>query len=329
MKKSLLITLCLTLILSILCGCSKKDTSSDNSATSDVTASIGDTTEVDGVTLTSYKNIGVDWTSTSNSSLLEDALSEVTPNVKKITDRAVKNGDTANIDYTGYKNGIKFEGGEAQGYDLEIGSGSFIDGFEEGLIGVMPGETKNLNLTFPENYGSADLAGKAVVFKVKVNYIAEKEYSDEDKLTAKQTVFKSSLVNHVVENSKVAKLPEKSVDTYITKFRELYTQTAASYGYDSIDAYLTAVGQTKESFEEALKTNAELQVKTELVINAIAKKEDISLTTSEYDTAVKNYASTYSTTESEFVEANGKEYIETVLLQEKVATFLAQNSECK
>ena len=329
MKKALLITLCLTLVLSILYGCSKKDVSSDQSTTSDVTASISSTTEVDGVTLTSYKNIQVDWASTSNSALLEDALSEVTPNVKKITDRAVANGDTANIDYTGYKNGIKFEGGEAQGYDLAIGSHSFIDGFEEGLIGVMPGETKNLNLTFPENYGSADLAGQAVVFKVKVNYIAEKEYSDESKLTAKKNVFKNALVNHVVENSKVDKLPENSVDTYITKFREIYTQNAASYGYDSLDAYLKAAGQTTESFEKILKSNAEVQVKTELVINAIAKLEDISLTTSEYNTAVKNYASTYSTTESEFVKTNGKEYIETVLLQEKVSTFLAQNSECK
>lgn len=329
MKKALLITLCLTLILSILCGCSKKNASSDLSATSDVTASVDDTTKVDGVTLTSYKNIKVDWASTSNTALLEEALNEATPNVKKITDRAVENGDTANIDYTGYKNGIKFAGGEAQGYDLVIGSGSFIDGFENGLIGVMPGETKNLNLTFPENYGSADLAGKAVVFKVKVNYIADKEYSDEDKLTAKKSVFKSALVNHVVENSKVDKLPQKSVDTYITKFREIYTQNAASYGYDSLDAYLKAAGQTTESFEKILKSNAEAQVKTELVINAIAKKEDISLTTSEYDAAVKNYASTYSTTESEFVEANGKEYIETVLLQDKVSTFLAQNSECK
>ncbi len=320
MKKALSILLLFTLAFTLFCGCGKKGNDSSEVST---------TAKVDGIELAAYKNIQIDWASTSNSTLLENALGELEPTVKKITDRAIKKGDTANIDYTGYKNGIKFEGGEAKGYDLGIGSGSFIPGFEDGLVGVKPGETKNLNLTFPEDYGSTDLAGQAVVFKVKVNYIAEKEYSNEDKLSAKKSVFKNALINHVVENSKVDKLPEKSVDTYVTKFREIYTQNAASYGYDSLDSYLKAAGQTTESFEKILKSNAELQVKTELVTNAIAKLEDISLTTSEYNTAVKNYASTYSTTESQFVEANGKEYIETVLLQDKVATFLSENSECK
>ena len=323
MKKIIATFTCLLLLLSLLCGCGKKDTSS---TTNTQTAS---TTTVDGITLTAYKNVTVDWGSTSNSKLLNNALSEGEASVTKITDRAIKQGDTANIDYTGYKNGIKFEGGEAQGYDLEIGSGSFIDGFEEGLIGVMPGETKNLNLTFPENYSSADLAGQAVIFKVKVNYIAEKYNTDDQKLTAKQSVFKNALVNHVVENSKTGTLPQKDVASYTEKYRELYTQTATSYGFESLDAYIEAVGETKEGFEEILKSSAETQVKTELVINAIAKKEKIKVEESEYKTAIKNYASTYSTTEEEFVTANGEDYIRFVILQEKVGKFLTENSECK
>ena len=322
MKKIITIFTCLLLTLTLLCGCGKKDTSSTNTETAS-------TVEVDGVTLTAYKNVAIDWESTSNSQLLESALSEGESSVNKITDRAVKNGDTANIDYTGYKNGIKFEGGEAKGYDLTIGSNSFIDGFEEGLIGVMPGETKNLNLTFPESYHSADFAGQAVVFKVKVNYISEKAYTDEQKLTAKQSVFKKALINHVVENSKTDTLPKTEVAKYVEKYRELYSQSATANGFESLDAYITAVGETKEGFEKILKSSAETQVKTELVINAIAKEENIKVEESEYKESVKNYASTYSTTEEEFVSANGEDYIKFVILQEKVGKFLTENSECK
>ncbi len=320
MKKIITISTCLVLALAMLCGCGKKDTSSTSTES---------TTKVDGITLATYKNVIVDWESTSNSQLLENALSEVEASVTKITDRAVKEGDTANIDYTGYKNGIKFEGGEAQGYDLGIGSGSFIDGFEEGLIGVMPGETKNLNLTFPENYSSADLAGQAVVFKVKVNYISEKYYTDEQKLTAKQNAFQSALINHIVENSTTDKLPQTQVSTYTEKFRELYTQQATQYGFDTLDAYIEAVGQTKEGFEKILKESAETQVKSELIIKTIADLENIKVEDSEYNDAVKNYASTYSTTEEDFISANGEDFIKSIILQEKVGKFLTENSECK
>lgn len=320
MKKIITILTCLVLTLAMLCGCGKKDTSSTSTES---------TTKVDGITLTAHKNITVDWESTSNSQLLVNALAEM-----QITSRAVKEGDTANIDYTGYKNGIKFEGGEAKGYDLTIGSGSFIEGFEDGLIGVMPGETKNLNLTFPENYSSADLAGQAVVFKVKVNYITTStpnidDYTDEQKLTAKQSVFQSALVNHVVENSEADKLPQTQVATYTEKFRELYTQQASQYGYASLDAFIEASGQTKEDFENLLKESAETQVKTELVIKAIADLEDIKVEESEYKDSIKNYASTYSTTEEEFVSANGEDFIRSVILQQKVADFLSENSVCK
>lgn len=322
MKRIFTISTCLLLTLALLCGCGKKDTSSTSTETESAT-------KVDGVTLVSYKEVDIDWDSDANTQLLNNALSETEASVNKITDRAVKNGDTANIDYTGYKNGIKFEGGEAQGYDLEIGSGSFIDGFEEGLIGVMPGETKNLNLTFPENYQSTDLAGQAVVFKVKVNYIAEKYYTEENKLTAKQSVFQNALINHIVENSKVDNLPQTQVATYIEKYRELYTQQATQYSFESLDDYIEAVGETKESFEKILKTTAENQVKSELVISAIAKKEKIKVEDSEYKESVKNYASTYSTTEEEFISANGEDFIKSVILQEKVGKFLVENSVCK
>jgi len=96
-----------------------------------------------------------------------------------ITDRAVENGDVVNLDYEGKKDGVAFEGGTAKGYDLEIGSGLFIPGFEEKLVGVMPGETVDLDLTFPEGYDEPSLAGQPVVFTVTVNGIAESiSYAD-------------------------------------------------------------------------------------------------------------------------------------------------------
>ena len=100
--------------------------------------------------------------------------------VKIEKNEKVKKGDTANIDYVGKKDGVAFDGGTAQGYQLEIGSGTFIDGFEDGLVGVMPGETVDLNLTFPKEYPSEELAGKKVVFKVKVNEIKQKQSRELD-----------------------------------------------------------------------------------------------------------------------------------------------------
>lgn len=105
-------------------------------------------------------------------SYIEYMMAAAGGELEEITDRdVVENGDVANIDYVGKKDGVAFDGGTAEGYDLSIGSGSFIPGFEEGLVGVKKGETVDLNLTFPENYGAADLAGAEVVFTVTVNGI--------------------------------------------------------------------------------------------------------------------------------------------------------------
>ena len=130
------------------------------------------------VELADYKNIKVDTTSDECKKVYDSVVAadveDLDLYVQK-TEGKVAKGDTANIDYGGKKDGVAFEGGTAKGHDLEIGSNSFIDGFEEGLIGVEIGSTVDLNLTFPENYQSTDLAGKDVVFTVKVNYVKTKE----------------------------------------------------------------------------------------------------------------------------------------------------------
>ena len=136
------------------------------------------------INLGEYKGIKVDTKSDEFKEFYNSVISsDVSSNdlyVKK-TEGGVANGDTVNIDYTGKKDGVAFDGGTAEGYDLTIGSNSFIDGFESGLIGKKIGETVDLNLTFPENYDSSELAGKAVVFTVKINYVkTEEERKPED-----------------------------------------------------------------------------------------------------------------------------------------------------
>ena len=130
------------------------------------------------ITLADYKGLKVDTKSDEFKEYYGNMISsDVSSNnlyVKK-TEGTVANGDTANIDYTGKKDGVAFDGGTAAGYDLTIGSNSFIDGFETGLIGKKIGDTVDLNLKFPENYSSAELAGKAVVFTVKINYVKTDE----------------------------------------------------------------------------------------------------------------------------------------------------------
>ena len=136
------------------------------------------------VALGDYKNIAA--------SVAEDYLNELLLNTYNafvtvetgITDRAVEIGDTVDIDYEGKKDGVAFEGGTAAGASLGIGSGQFIAGFEDGLIGVMPGETVDLDLTFPEGYGNEELAGRAVVFTVTVNYIKPGLDDMEDSVVA-------------------------------------------------------------------------------------------------------------------------------------------------
>lgn len=191
MKKKTLGLLAAILSVCMLAGCGAKDTGDGTGAATDAgteSTALKDMDVDKYVTLGEYKGLAV---SVDTVEVDEDEWDTLVNNVYYgnitaenggIMDRAVETGDTVNIDYEGKKDGVAFDGGTAQGYDLTIGSGNFIAGFEDGLIGVMPGETVDLDLTFPENYGNSDLAGQAVVFTVTVNYIQpaqDGEFSDE------------------------------------------------------------------------------------------------------------------------------------------------------
>lgn len=233
-----------------------------------------------------------------------------------ITDRKVENGDVVNIDYVGKKDGVAFDGGTASGSDLEIGSGSFIEGFEEGLIGVMPGETVDLELTFPEGYPEKTLAGQPVVFTVTVNGIAESmEYADatdadlarlglpyetKDALweAAKAEVEKnaeetfetsktSAILNQILSESTIKSVPEYLVEEQIQGF-EIYMESMSQmyYGMDFVTYLEQTEQRSLEDFEAEIRPDCETTVKQYLISEALARAENIAIT----DELIREYA---------------------------------------
>ncbi|NDO51637.1 trigger factor [Lachnospiraceae bacterium MD335] len=233
-----------------------------------------------------------------------------------IKDRAVADGDVANIDYEGKKDGVAFEGGTASGFDLEIGSGSFIPGFEEKLIGVMPGETVDLDLTFPEGYREPSFAGQPVVFTVTVNGIAESisyadatdadlarlglSYESKEALwdAAKAEVEKSAeeafeasktsaILNQILSESTIKEIPEYLVEEQMQGF-EIYMESMSQMYYGmNFEKYLQDVEQRSlEDFEAEIRPDCETTVKQYLISEALARAEKLDIT----DELVREYA---------------------------------------
>jgi len=225
----------------------------------------------------------------------------------EVTGRAAKEGDVANIDYVGTKDGVAFAGGTADGYDLTLGSGDFIDGFEDGVIGMSKGEEKDLNLTFPENYGNAELAGQDVVFHVTLNMIKNVEASEvddslaqrvlgDDTATLEQLKSKaydnlvaeaeseyfntagSELLNQAIENSTLTCDPD-AVDNMYSQLISTYTAYASQYGMELSDFLLVAL----QTDEDGLKETAESLIKQEMVLNAIIEAEKLEATDEQKD----------------------------------------------
>ncbi len=303
---------------------------------------------------------------------VEDALNNTysaNPEMIEVTDRAVEKGDTANIDYEGKYADTKeaFQGGTAQGYDLSIGSGQFIDGFEDGLVGVKIGETVDLNLKFPENYGSTDLAGKDVIFTVTVNSIKTpaKEPSDEwakslgvegvTNLEELKAHMKEDLENEaqesyndevrnaavevVVGNATVEELPEELYNRYFVMIYnsvESYVQQLqAAYGVQvSVEEYIQNIMQSNGLTgqpKDYLSDIANQQGKRCLVLQAVANKENIEITDDVIDEYVQKDYDTYFYQGYETIDA----YKETFdpedyreqIMADKVADFVVENAE--
>ena len=214
----------------------------------------------------------------------------------------LKEGDTANLDFTGYLNEEAFEGGSATGYDLEIGSGSFIPGFEEQMIGMKKGEERDLNLTFPENYGSEELAGQDVVFHVKLNAIKQmpevddawaKEQSNGECETLEEfrevqraemeeqnqayadTELQDKAWGQVVENSEILAFPEILLEEKREEYTSYLESEAQMYGMTA-EEYIQQMGMTQEVFDMINEVQGRTEVQNDLVLQAIAEAEGVT-----------------------------------------------------
>ena len=260
-------------------------------------------------------------------------------------DRAVKKGDTADIDFEGFDNGVAFDGGKGENFDLEIGSGSFVPGFEEQLIGMKAGEEKDIDITFPENY-TPELAGKPVVFHVKVKEVPAlddefaKDVSEFDtlkelkadikkKLTAERTesaqrAFEDVLMAKVAEGVE-ADVPHEMVELQAEQMTEGFKQQLASQGIP-FDQYLKMTNTTEADFKSQAYGPAEQQVKMDLAISAIVKAENLAATDDEVEAEMKKVADRYGMDLDTVKKYLRPEEVKEQVIREKVIKLVADNA---
>lgn len=224
-------------------------------------------------------------------------------------DGKVEEGDVVNLDFDGYVDGEQFEGGQAEGYELEIGSGSFIPGFEDQVVGMGVGEEKDVNVTFPEEYHAEELAGKEATFKVKVNSIKTKEIPELDDDLVKEldqdvetvdalkeklekdlkeakeneadVTMKEQLIEQAAENAEID-VPEAMVKTETDRMLQEFEQRLSQQGIN-MEMYQQLSGQDEDALREQMKDDAQKRVRTNLVLKQIAVDEDIEVTEADMD----------------------------------------------
>ncbi len=251
-----------------------------------------------------------------------------------IEDRdVVEVGDLANIDFVGTMDGEEFEGGSGSDYDLLIGSGSFIDGFEEGVVDMKVGETKDIALTFPENYYE-EMAGKDVVFAVTVNSIStyDREKAKEELEQSAQETYNSQvaieLIDTIKENSTIKDAPSGMVDRMNNTLISNVTAQASAYGMDT-GAFVAAVyGGTADNYEETLRTYSQDVANQYMILATIAEKENITVTDEEVTEDIRSSLGADATDEdvASMMESIDEEAYKEYLLTMKVCDFLAENA---
>lgn len=265
-----------------------------------------------------------------------------------VEDRAAQMGDTANIDFDGYLDGERFDGGKAEGYDLELGSNSFVPGFEEQIVGMSIGEEKDLNITFPETYVE-DLAGKDVVFKVKLNSITTPELPELDDEFAKdvsefdtldeykadvranlekrkneqvENKFRSDILRQAVENI-TADIPAAMVDD---KVEEMIRGYAANYGMTDRNIDLARLkemmGLDDATVNTSLRPGAEFQVKNDLLIDAVVNAENIELSDEDVDEYLKKVGEDVNAKPEDLINYFGMDFIREECKKEKANSVI-------
>ena len=268
----------------------------------------------------------------------------------EITDRPVEEGDIVNIDYEGKIDGVAFDGGTAQGYDLTIGSGAFIDGFEDGLIGAQSGETLDVNVTFPEDYPGEEVAGKDAVFTVTVNSISVeslpqltdefvqgldvgvntveeyRQYAYDLLMEEEQNTHDSNaevaILEAVMANSELQDPPEDMTNRYYSRMIDNMTYYASMYGYD-LETFLSIQGTSEDAIRES-----SVQAGQEIItMQAIAEAEGLSVTDEQLDAEIESNAGSlgYDDVEEYRASLDVEGYRE-YMMSEKVLDFLLENA---
>lgn len=375
-KRAIMISMLLVMALSVT-GCSQKTATKDKDTKTEETAKTDDAEETESdntedtsedtpttaelmagidvekcVTLGDYKGVTVEKTIQSVTD--EDVQNEIDnalANYPVEVDQAAKEGDTVNIDYVGKIDGEEFDGGSDQGADLKLGSGKFIDGFEDGLIGARKGETRTLNLTFPEDY-TQDLAGKAVEFTVTVNAVKEplseptdqwvadniegydniadykagirSEQEESNEQTAENQV-RYVAWTQVIDNCTINEYPETLVEVG-KKLYEQQVETYAKYAGMELDAYIESSGLTQEEYQSNMEEYGKNVAAQALVCQAICDKEGFAIGDDDYQKALQDMLTEYGCTEDELIQTYGQDNVEQSIMLNRVSNLILENA---
>ena len=282
-------------------------------------------------------------------------IAEHNARLVSVEDRAVENGDITIIDFEGFIDGKAFEGGKAENHELEIGSGKFIPGFEEQIIGMKIDEDRDIKVTFKKDYPAKELEGKEAIFKIKLHEIKKKELPeindefakdasefdtlDEWKKSIREKLEKANTskakfetednaIEEVCKDSKVD-IPSGMIETQIDNM-EQDISSRLSYQGMKLDQYLQMIGKTKQEFRDEYKEEAEKQVKRNLVLEAIMKDAEIEATKEEVETKIKEMADIYGKKEEEIKEnAQLIKYVEETIKTEKTIQYIVDNAKIK
>ncbi len=313
---------------------------------------------VAGVTASDYitlpEDLGLTLSDEANTVSDEDVADYINENImvnytetQEVTDRAAADGDTVNIDYVGTVDGVEFDGGSAEGYDLTLGSGTFIDGFEEQIVGHTPGESFDVTVTFPEDYRATDLAGKEAVFATTLNYISESvtpELTDDfvkenlneslglDSVETLNTYISDMLLFSQQTNELYSQLSEKltvegEVPAELTKYFEDYYLSspylyAQMYGV-SLDEFMQANGyDSAAAYLESSRTYIDGAIQQTLILQALAEKYGITCTTETLENQFQEYFGSSDT--SSYVNYYGENYLKMSILNDLVMEKLVE-----
>lgn len=345
----------------LLTGCSWSDIAAKfTGADTGTSMSNSDYVAADCVTLPEYIGIEVDCTVGEDEIQAEiDSVLASHTTENQIKKGKCKEGDTVNIDFVGKIDGKEFDNGSAEGYSITLGNSGFIDGFDDGVIGMKVGKKKDLNLKFPDDYGKEELNGKDVVFTVTLNYISEsvtpelndefvaqntdsktvEEYKEatreklaqEKKEKAGETAFGT-----LEDEAKVNTYPESLINTCSSQLDAYYRYMSTQYGFEDFNEFLTQMQTTEEGYKEILEQSSQGIAKTQLLAEAIADKEGITVSDEEIKEQITDAVSSSEKSEEElresFKELYGsvitiEEYYRITLLTNKVVDFVGENAK--